>query len=173
VQAYKIVLEKNNETKLIIGGTGAPSYVESLKRKCVNLDINDRVIFTGGIPNETVPNYMANCSVFAYPSRGGEGIPRALLEAMACAAPVVATDVSGIPEAVEHMKTGLIVKPHDIQQLATSINMILEDERLAKNLGMQAREKIEKEFSYDIVIPQIAKALKDVAENKSKDSSPR
>jgi glycosyltransferase involved in cell wall biosynthesis len=116
---------------------------------------------------------MANCSVFAYPSRGGEGIPRALLEAMACAAPVVATDVSGIPEAVEHMKTGLIVKPQDIQQLATSINMILEDERLAKNLGIQAREKIEKEFSYDIVIPQIAKALKDVAENKSKDSSPR
>jgi glycosyltransferase involved in cell wall biosynthesis len=173
VQAFKIVLEKNRETKLIIGGTGAQSYVESLKRKCVNLDINDRVIFTGGIPNETVPNYMANCSVFAYPSRGGEGIPRALLEAMACAAPVVATDVSGIPEAVEHMKTGLIVKPHDIQQLATSINMILEDERLAKNLGMQAREKIEKEFSYDIVIPQVAKALKDVAENKSKDSSPR
>jgi glycosyltransferase involved in cell wall biosynthesis len=87
---------------------------------------------------------------------------------MACAAPVVATDVSGIPEAVEHMKTGLIVKPQNIQQLATSINMILEDERLAKNLGTQAREKIEKEFSYDVVIPQIAKAIKDVAENKSK-----
>jgi glycosyltransferase involved in cell wall biosynthesis len=110
---------------------------------------------------------MANCSVFVYPSRGGEGIPRALLEAMACAAPVVATDVSGIPEAVEHMKTGLIVKPQDVQQLSTTINIILEDERLARNLGLRAREKIEREFSYDVVIPQIAKVLKDVAENDS------
>jgi glycosyltransferase involved in cell wall biosynthesis len=167
IRAFKIILEKNRDTKLIIGGTGAPSYVESLKRKCVDLNINDRVIFTGGIPNESVPNYMANCSVFVYPSRGGEGIPRALLEAMACAAPVVATDVSGIPEAVEHMKTGLIVKPQDVQQLSTTINIILEDERLARNLGLRAREKIEREFSYDVVIPQIAKVLKDVAENDS------
>jgi glycosyltransferase involved in cell wall biosynthesis len=46
--------------------------------------------------------------------------------------------------------------------------MLLEDEKLAKNLGTQAREKIEKEFSYEVVIPQIAKALKDVVENNSK-----
>jgi glycosyltransferase involved in cell wall biosynthesis len=66
------------------------------------------------------------------------------------------------------MKTGLTVKPQNIQQLATAINMLLEDERLAKNLGTQAREKIKKEFSYEVVIPQIAKAIKDIAENNSK-----
>jgi len=160
IKAFKIVLEKNRDTLLIIGGSTNSPYVESLKRKCVELNIKDRVIFTGGIPNEKVPNYMANCSVFVYPSRGGEGIPRALLEAMACEAPVVATNVSGIPEAVEHMKTGLLVKPQDIQQLATAVNMILNDEKLAKNLGREARKKIEREFSYETVIPQIIEVLK-------------
>ena len=168
IEAFKIVLENNRDIKLVIGGTTSSPYVESLKRKCVELNIQDKVIFTGGIPNENVPNYMANCSVFAYPSRGGEGIPRALLEAMACAAPVVATNVSGIPEAVEHMKTGLMVKPQDIQQLATAINTLLNDEKLAKNLGREARKKIEREFSYETVIPQIAEVLKESVKSPEK-----
>ena len=168
IEAFKIVLENNGDIKLVIGGTTSSPYVESLKRKCVELNIKDKVIFTGGIPNEKVPNYMANCSIFVYPSRGGEGIPRALLEAMACAAPVVATNVSGIPEAVEHMKTGLMVKPQDIQQLATAINTLLNDEKLAKNLGREARKKIEREFSYETVIPQIAEVLKESVKSPEK-----
>ncbi|MDW7977463.1 MAG: glycosyltransferase, partial [Candidatus Caldarchaeum sp.] len=117
-------------------------------------------------PNEQVPNYMANTSVFPYPSRGGEGIPRALLEAMACEAPIVATKVSGIPEAVIHGETGLLVARQNIDGLAMAIETLLEDEKLAKRLARQGRKKVVEEFSHDVVIPQIASLLKQVCEGR-------
>jgi glycosyltransferase involved in cell wall biosynthesis len=163
VEAFSMVRDKVKDVKLVIGGTGSRTYIDKLRRRCAELEIADRVIFTGGIPNEKVPNYMANCSVFVYPSRGGEGIPRALLEAMACGAPVVATTVSGIPEAVIHGESGLLVRPRDPKQLADAIISILEDDMLAKRLGTQARIKIETEFSHNVVIPQLARLLMEVS----------
>jgi len=105
---------------------------------------------------------MANTAVFPYPSRGGEGIPRALLEAMACEAPVVASRVSGIPEAVIDGETGLLVNKQDIGGLAAAIETLLQDKQLAHRLGRQARKKIIEEFSHEVVIPKIAKLLKEV-----------
>lgn len=144
----------------MIAGTGDNLYVKHLKKKTDELGLAGKVLFIGGIPNEEVPRYMANCSVFAYPSRGGEGIPRAILEAMACEAPVVATKVSGIPEAIIHGGTGLLVERQNIEQLADALITLLGDKNLARRLGEAARRKIEKEFSHEVVIPQIAELLK-------------
>jgi glycosyltransferase involved in cell wall biosynthesis len=163
VEAFSMVRKKVKDVKLVIGGTGDRTYIDKLRRRCTELGIEDRVVFTGGIPNEEVPNYMANCSVFVYPSRGGEGIPRALLEAMSCGAPVVATTVSGIPEAVIHGETGLLVRPRHPEELADAIVSVLEDEGLARRLGVQARIKMEAEFSHRVVIPRLAKLLEEVS----------
>jgi len=163
VEAFSMVRKKVKDVKLVIGGTGDRTYIDKLRRRCSELGIEDRVVFTGGIPNEEVPNYMANCSVFVYPSRGGEGIPRALLEAMSCGAPVVATTVSGIPEAVIHGETGLLVRPRHPEELADAIVSVLEDEGLARRLGVQARIKMEAEFSHRVVIPRLAKLLEEVS----------
>lgn len=127
-----------------------------------------RVVFPGPIPNEEVPRYMANAAVFAYPSRGGEGIPRALLEAMACGAAVVASRVSGIPEAVIDGETGMLVGRQDVEGLARALEMLLADEAMARRLGRNARDKIVNEFSHEVVIPQIASLLKEVSAERSR-----
>ncbi|MDW8084591.1 MAG: glycosyltransferase family 4 protein, partial [Candidatus Caldarchaeum sp.] len=154
-----------SDVELWIAGAGDKSYLLQLRKLSRSLGIGGKVVFPGPIPNERVPNYMANAAVFPYPSRGGEGIPRAVLEAMACEAPVVATKVSGIPEAVKDGETGLLIRRGDVTGLAAAIETLLKDEKLAKNLGRKARQRIITEFSHDVVIPQIAALIKEVAES--------
>ncbi|MEM4238370.1 MAG: glycosyltransferase family 4 protein, partial [Nitrososphaerota archaeon] len=163
IYAFARVAGAVRDSELWIAGTGERGYLSYLRRKCVELGLMDRVFFPGPIPNEEVPRYMANAAVFPYPSRGGEGIPRAMLEAMACEAPVVATSVSGIPEAVIDGETGILVKRLDIEGLAEAIKTLLGDERFARSLGRRARRKIVEEFSHEVVIPQIAALLRETA----------
>ncbi|MCS7146074.1 MAG: glycosyltransferase family 4 protein, partial [Aigarchaeota archaeon] len=163
IAAFAKVAERVKDVDLWIAGTGESSYVRHLKRRSVELGLGGRVFFPGPIPNELVPQHMANAAVFPYPSRGGEGIPRAMLEAMACEAPVVATKVSGIPEAVIDGETGILVKRQDIDGLARAMETLLNDEELARRLGRRARRKILEEFSHEVVIPQIASLLKEVS----------
>lgn len=162
ITAFAQVSKTIRDVDLWIAGTGEAGYINYLKKRAEALGVRDRVVFLGPIPNEQVPQYMANTAVFPYPSRGGEGIPRALLEAMACEAPVVATRVSGIPEAVIDGETGLLVNKQDIRGLAAAIETLLQDKQLARRLSRQARKKIVEEFSHEVVIPKIAKLLKEV-----------
>ncbi|MEM1948103.1 MAG: glycosyltransferase family 4 protein [Candidatus Caldarchaeum sp.] len=164
ITAFVRVAQTVKDVELWIAGTGDRAYINYLKKKTETLGLEGRVVFPGPIPNELVPRYMANAAVFPYPSRGGEGIPRALLEAMACETPVVATKVSGIPDAVVNGETGLLVKRQDVTGLAAAIETLLIDEKLARRLGQQARKKIVDEFSHEVVIPKIACLLKEVSE---------
>jgi len=168
IAAFAKVATSFKDVDLWIAGTGDRQYVDHLKRRCRELGMADRVVFPGPIPNEEVPRYMANATVFAYPSRGGEGIPRALLEAMACEAAVVATKVSGIPEAVIDGETGLLVGKQDVEGLSRALELLLADEGLARRLGRNARAKIVSEFSHEVVIPQIASLLREVSAERSR-----
>jgi glycosyltransferase involved in cell wall biosynthesis len=76
-----------------------------------------------------------------------EGIPVALMEAMASGVPVVASRLSGIPELVEDGVTGLLVPPGDPTALAAAIARLLEDDVLAAELARSARERVERSFS--------------------------
>lgn len=163
IAAFAKVAKKVKDVELWIAGTSTPRYINYLKKLSESLGVKDKAFFPGPIPNEQVPQYMANTAVFPYPSRGGEGIPRALLEAMACEAPVIATKVSGIPEAVIDGETGLLVRRQDIDGLATAMETLLTDEKLARKLGQNARNKIVKEFSHEVVIPRIANLLQKVS----------
>ena len=80
------------------------------------------------------------------PSGRMEGIPVALMEAMASGVPVVATRLSGIPELVEDGVTGLLVEPHDPEGLAAALERLLADDELAARLASAARERVELRF---------------------------
>jgi glycosyltransferase involved in cell wall biosynthesis len=68
------------------------------------------------------------------------------MEAMACGVPVVASDISGIPELVDDGATGLLVPPRDSQALATALRRMADDPALRDQLGRAARGKVEREF---------------------------
>jgi glycosyltransferase involved in cell wall biosynthesis len=76
-----------------------------------------------------------------------EGLGTSLLDAMAFARPVVATAAGGIPEAVEHGKTGLLVPPRDPRALADALHLVLSDEGRRRALGAAGRERFLARFS--------------------------
>jgi colanic acid/amylovoran biosynthesis glycosyltransferase len=105
----------------------------------------------GARKQEEVRTHLYASGIFALPSvvtsRGDrDGIPVALMEAMACGMPVVSTRVSGIPELVEDGVTGLLAAPGDPQGLADCLERLLDEPALGERLALQARQRVEQEF---------------------------
>ena len=171
VKAYSIIHEKYPNTILLMAGGKDERYAQKVEKLIRKLDLEKHVILLGPIPNKDIVELMKACEVFLYASIGGEGIPRAILEAMACGKPVVATDVAGVAEAVRDNETGFLVKVRDYKTLAEKALKILNDESLKETLGDNARRLIEDEFSYDSVIPKLAEILsgKEVSEHEGFD----
>jgi glycosyltransferase involved in cell wall biosynthesis len=105
-----------------------------------------------------VEHFIARATIVVLPSHGGEGVPRILLEAAAMEKPVVATDVPGCREIVEHGKNGLLVPVGDVAQLAKAIELLLKDPELCKGMGRVGREKVLCEFDARDVVKKTAKA---------------
>jgi glycosyltransferase involved in cell wall biosynthesis len=100
-----------------------------------------------------VPTILAHSQIACLPSYR-EGLPRSLLEAMAAALPIVATDVPGCREAVRHGENGLLVGPGDSDALATALRSLIEDPQLRRRLGSAGRRRAESEFASSLVVAQ-------------------
>jgi glycosyltransferase involved in cell wall biosynthesis len=92
-----------------------------------------------------VPDLLASADIFVLSSRS-EGFPVSILEAMAAALPVVATEVGGVAEAVLHGETGLLVPPGDPHALAEALERLLRDEGLRRRLGTAGRDRVLQAF---------------------------
>jgi glycosyltransferase involved in cell wall biosynthesis len=103
------------------------------------------IVLLGRLPSAEVPCFLAAIDVLAAPSYD-EGLPRALLEAMAMGVPVVASEVGGIPEAVHDGITGLLVPPGDAEALACALIRVLDDRDFATHLGAAGRRRVLDEF---------------------------
>jgi glycosyltransferase involved in cell wall biosynthesis len=101
----------------------------------------------GQVPHERVAAYCRASDVFVFPSHA-EGMPNALLEAMACGLPCVATRVGGIPEAVEDGVSGLLVPAKDPKALHRALGALLSDPEACARLGNAAAQKIASCFSW-------------------------
>lgn len=101
---------------------------------------------------EDTAKEMTRSDVFVLPSYYGEGVPRCLIEAAACAIPLIATDMAGCREIVVHEETGLLVPPRDAAALAHAVRRLCDDSKLARRLGLAAREKALAEFDEHAVL---------------------
>ena len=124
---------------------------ERLARRARERGVGERVAMPGARSTDEVAAALGAARAFALPSirlPSGrmEGIPVALMEAMAGGVPVVATRLSGIPELVEDGVTGLLVEPHDPDGLAAALERLLTDDELAARLAGAARERVERRF---------------------------
>jgi glycosyltransferase involved in cell wall biosynthesis len=101
-----------------------------------------------------VPDLLAGMDLFVLPSHW-EGMPVAILEAMAAGLPVVATAVGGTPEVVEDETTGLLPPPRDPVALAEAISRLLRDPERARRMGEAGRKRVETEFSMDANVRRV------------------
>jgi len=98
------------------------------------------------LDRELLWRYLSAADVAALPSRR-EGFPVTVIEAMACALPVVASDVSGVREALGDDPPGIIVPPGQPDALAEALRRLVDDPALRYDLGVRARRRAEQEFS--------------------------
>ena len=130
-------------------GSG-PSW-KSCKDLAKSLAIEDQVSFLGD--RRDVPDLLAQFQIFIL-STNYEGLPISILEAMRSGLPVVATSVNGIPEEVEHGKTGLLVPRHDVQALADALQTLIQSPEIRQQMGKAGRQKFEQEFTVDRMIAE-------------------
>ena len=149
------------ETKLYLAGDGP--LRGTLEKQVQALGLKGRVIFLGKLPNEQLPALLNKCEVFVLPSLY-EGNPKALLEAMACGLPCLTSDIEGIKETVSQNRNGLLVNPLK-KDITKGLTLLLRDKFFAEQLGLQARETIEKGFALEQALEKEVVLLKDLIAN--------
>jgi glycosyltransferase involved in cell wall biosynthesis len=132
------------DAQLILAGKALDQVYESeLHRLCADLGVADRVQFLGGI--EDVAALNAELDIFALPTLGRmrmEGCPVALLEAMACGLPCIATNIPGSQDVIESGVNGLLVPPEDETALARAIQSLVDSPEARQQMGGAARQRI-------------------------------
>lgn len=151
---------------------GGGELLEELKGLAADLGIADRVAFLGPRPHAEVKQRLRDAHVFVLPSvsaRDGdlEGIPVALMEAMAAGLTVLSTYHSGIPELIEDEKTGFLAPERDVAALAGKLAWIAENPRLCEPIALAAREKIEADFNADVLNERFAQIATQLGETRS------
>ena len=141
VEAFKRVVAEFPSSRLIIAGDGPD--IERVRRAAAALGPPARVVFLGY--REDIEAVYGALDLFVLNSTT-EGLPNAILEAMAFGVPVVATAVGGTPELVRNRETGLLIPPSDPAALAAAIGSVLREKDAATERVRRARELIEREF---------------------------
>jgi len=131
---------------------GSGEMKEELIELVRELGIEKSVVFMGGLPQSEVIELIAQAHVFLLPSVTAsngfqEGIPVAIMEAMACGLPVVSTIHSGIPELIDDGESGCLSEEKDFHKLADDIAMLQQEPQVALSIADAARQKVEAEFS--------------------------
>jgi glycosyltransferase involved in cell wall biosynthesis len=133
--------------RLVLGGEGD---FDAVRRRASELGVAGRIELPGWIGPEQRTHELRRAQVFCLPSHA-EGLPMALLEAMAAGKAVVASSIGGIPEAISDGDNGLLVPPSASQALAAALAGLLADDALRGRMGRRARETVEQHYSQDAV----------------------
>jgi glycosyltransferase involved in cell wall biosynthesis len=150
IEATALLRRDGVEVRCVIAGQGPER--ERLQARIEKLGLGEHVELIGR--RRDVPDVIRALDVAVLSSKN-EGSPLALMEYMACGAPIVATAVGGIPELIEDGAQGLLVRPRDPGALAEALRRLLEDRPLASRLGRAARERQRADFDLDVVVGRL------------------
>jgi glycosyltransferase involved in cell wall biosynthesis len=161
VAAMPEVLSRVPTTRLLVLGGGEQERAIAAQVK--RLGIAAAMELPGTLPRAEVIRRLRGADVFCLPSTY-EGMPLAILEAMSLGLPVVASAVSGNPEAVEDGVSGLLVPPESAHQLAEALVTLLADAALRRRMGEAARRRVEERFAIERVAERYLALLDRLAE---------
>ena len=162
LEAARMLLLQGANVKVLVVGEG--SIRSDLMTQTRDLGISKDVVFLGH--REDTDALLQALDIFALPSLS-EGIPMALLEAMAASRAVVASRVGGVPEIVEDGNEGFLVESMDVNGLAEKCLRLIQSPELAQKMGQAARARVERNFSAENMAHQVALLYKELVESKS------
>ena len=151
LRAARRVRERVPEAAFVLAGEGA--LVEHYRGLAAELGLGGHVFFTGRCAR--VAELLAVSEVCALSSRGVEGFSNSIIEYMAAARPVVATDVGGAAEAVADGETGFVVPPGDEEALAARVVELLNDPARAREMGGRGLQRVKEKFSCEAQLARV------------------
>ncbi len=150
VAAIRLLRARGLAIELLLAGPTDPDNRGSLSAELLSsLGEQPGVEWLG--PVADVRTVWRRAAIAVLPSTYGEGVPKALLEAAACARPIVASDVPGCREVIRPGETGILVRPHDVGGLADAIATLAGDTARRSSMGRAGRALIEHDFAEEIV----------------------
>jgi glycosyltransferase involved in cell wall biosynthesis len=155
------LLEEKNVKAIFVGSYSKNSQdFKKIEAEIKFRNLTKKAIFVGNVPNDQLLNYYSCADLFVYLTKKCEGIPRAILESMACGKPIISTNVAGIPEAVINDLTGYVVD--SVEEASSKIDQLFSDLELYNKLSKNCRKKILHEFVYDVTLPKMLDIFKSV-----------
>lgn len=130
---------------------------DNLENQARALQLGDAIRFVGN--RDDVPVWLSALDLFTLPSFGDEGVPQAIMQAMACGLPVVSTPVGAIAEAVDDGRTGLLVKPADDQALTDGLATLMGDAELRARFGAAGCRRAQEQFGIDIMLDRMERVF--------------
>lgn len=152
LEALPAVLDRHPTAEVWLGGDGEIDIVRAM---LADNPRGEQVKLLGWVAGAEKDAALAAADVFLLPSYA-EGMPMALLEAMAHRKPVVTTPVGGIPKAVTDGVTGVLIQPGDVPALTAAILGLLEDRERAAAMGEAARRVVEERYALESVLAKLA-----------------
>jgi glycosyltransferase involved in cell wall biosynthesis len=162
--ARSIHQEHNRHTAFWILGIQDPSRKDSGALFQKVLEYHDRNIITYFPATDNVIPRIHQSDVIVLPSQYHEGVPRSLLEAMACAKPIITTNWKGCRDTVEHGVNGYLIEKENLASLKGAINYFIQaDNAVLRQMGEASRKKVEQEFDEQIVISKYLAEIRKVS----------
>jgi glycosyltransferase involved in cell wall biosynthesis len=150
IDAVGLLNQKRNDFHLILAGDGA--LYQRHARQIDDMNLSEYITLTGHVRDMTP--YLNGCDLVVLSSLY-EGMPNIVLEAMAAGKAVVATDVHGVKELVQHKKTGLLVPVKNAEALMQAIDHLLNHPRERDSYGRQGLQRIKDQFSMETMITNL------------------
>lgn len=145
----------------IIAGPERRSWKDHLEMLVSELQLEGRIRFFGAASEQQKLDLYQLCDIYVMVSKSpihtgdSEGFGITFLEANACGKPVIGSNTGGIPDAVEHNVSGLLVEPDNVDQTAEAVLNLLLNDKLRVQLGCQGRKRVEKRYTWDYVVREI------------------
>jgi glycosyltransferase involved in cell wall biosynthesis len=167
IRACAMLKAKGYRFRCQIVGGGDESYQNKLIALINELEVSKFIDFTGAVTQEELREIYRQATLFALPclvvgNGDRDGIPNVLVEAMAMEVPVISTDISGIPELIEHHVNGLLVPEKNAEAMANAIALLLDKPELRSALSAAGRARVCRDFDSQTT----TLALKDLFESR-------
>jgi glycosyltransferase involved in cell wall biosynthesis len=153
VEVARELKELGVTARFALVGEGDPENPASISSEQLTQWSEEGVIEWWG-RHEDMPKVFAESHIVCLPTTYGEGVPKVLIEAAACARPIVATDVPGCREIVRDGQNGLLVPAKDVNALLFALRRLIEAPALRMRMGQRGRLLVAEEFSIEHVVQQ-------------------
>jgi glycosyltransferase involved in cell wall biosynthesis len=163
IDAFALALKENPKLHLLLVGDGPQK--DQIEAQIARLKVRDKVTINTYVPNNEMPDVYRSSSIFVLTSHY-EGVPRTILESMACGLPVICTDLPQLRPIVGG--NGILVPVYSAKGFAEAIVALASDESMRRRMGASGSELIRRNYSWDSAMRETIELYKTVIEERKR-----